>query len=776
MTDAELLKQSKERFVASCERDSEQRLLQEQDLKFVTLDQWDTTVRNARENDINGPRPCLTIDKLGQYRTQIINNIRKNKPAGKVRGVDNKADPKTAEIFQGIVRHIDDISKTDIVYETSAEWAIDTGEGYWRYVTEYLPGSVDEQEIYRRAIPNGFSVYGGPHMSPDGSDAQYWHIFEDIPQDEFKRLHPGKDIKSEDFDAEGMKYWMPDKCVRVCEYLYYEFVKEKLVKLSDGRTMTQEEFKKLPPPVAPPQMPGMLPMPAPMPLTVIADRESEKRVVKWCKHTGTQVLKKQDWPGKFLPVVKVVGHQKMVEGKKKTWGIVRPAIDSCRMYNFVASTIMERIGLTPLNQFIASEGQISGREQEWRDANRIRRAVLLYKREDVNGNASPPPQRAGPIQSDPGLTQQLQIIEHDIKTSLGMFKASVGEEQGDQSGRAIRALQSQSDTATFHFPNNLAVSVRRGLEIELDLIPKVYDVASVKRIIGEDGKAQQVKIDPEQPQARRDIQQADGSVMSIYNLNVGLYDVTPTTGPSYATGRQEVAELVMDSMKNNPALMPVIGDLGFRALDNPVADQIADRLAAAGGHDQKGAQIPPQVKQQMDQMQQALQGLQQENQQLKSGAMEGMAKVNADAAAKQKAIDDQRMLDEQELALKQKKQADEAKLARDKAIDEFDLKKWVAEQEIAIDKMKADHAKSIKDGELALTKEKFADEQAARAETDVMPKLHGMLMEHSNALAQKIDQSKPGNVRIVQKKDGTGRVTGGTAHYDNGDVREVTLQ
>lgn len=775
MTDADLLKQSKERFVASCERDSAQRLLQEQDLKFVTLDQWDSTVRNARENDVNGPRPCLTIDKLGQYRTQIINNIRKNKPAGKVRGMDNKADPKTAEIFQGIVRHIDDISKTDIVYETAAECGIDTGEGYWRYVTEYLPGSVDEQEIYRRAIPNGFSVYGGPHMSPDGSDAQYWHIFEDIPHDEFKRLYPGKDIKSEDFDAEGMKYWMPDKCVRVCEYLYYEFVKEKLVKFSDGRTMTEEEFKKLPPPVAQPQMPGMPPLPTP-PLTVIAERDSEKRIVKWCKHTGTQVLKKQDWPGKFLPVVKVVGHQKMVEGKKKTWGIVRPAIDSCRMYNFVASTIMERIGLTPLNQFIASEGQISGRENEWREANKIRRAVLLYKREDINGNASPPPQRAGPIQSDPGLTQQLQIIEHDIQTSLGMFKASVGEEQGDQSGRAIRALQSQSDTATFHFPNNLSISVRRGLEIELDLIPKVYDVASVKRIIGEDGNAQQIKIDPEQPQARRDIHQADGSVMSIYNLNVGLYDVTPTTGPSYATGRQEVAELVMDSMKNNPALVPIIGDLGYRALDNPIADQIADRLAAAGGHDQKGAQIPPQVKAQIDQMGQQMQALQQENQQLKAGTMEGMAKVQADAANKKAALDEQAAVDARELDLKKERQDREAQLARDKAIDEYNLAVWKAQKQVEIDEGKAAHAKKLKDDELTLSRQAHEQEQAARAETDVMPILAGMLNEHSTALAQKIDQSKPGNVHIVQKKDAAGRVIGGTAHYQNGDVREVTLQ
>jgi hypothetical protein len=743
-TDEKILETARMRFEQCVTRDAEQRELQKRDLRFRTLDQWDPAIREAREKDITGPRPCLTIDKMGQYVQQIINQIRKNKPSGKVRGVDDKADPKTAQVFQGIVRHIDDISTTDIVYETAAEWAIDTGEGYWRYVTKYLPGSVDEQEIYRMPIHDGFSVYLGPHNMPDGSDAEYAFVFEDVDKKEFERKHPGKNVDANMFaDVAGQMVWLPEDKVRICEYFYYDMVEENLVKLSDGSTMTREAYDAMEVPVSD----QFAPMPKP---AIVAERKAEKKVVKWCKLTGAEILEKQDWAGKYLPIVKVVGHQKIVDGKVKRWGLIRPAIDPCRLYNWTASVIAERVGLSPLNQFIASEGQISGHEKEWSESNRIRRAVLLYKREDVNGNATPPPQRTPPIQADSALANLLMVYEHDIQTALGMFKASVGEEQGDQSGRAIRALQSQSDTATFHFPNNLSASIRRGLEIEIDLIPKIYDTQRVARIIGEDGKARQVALNPNQQEAVREVKDAQGNVIkSIYNLNVGTYDVTATVGPSYATGRQEVAELTHEAMKNNPALVQIIGDLAYRSLDNPYADQIADRLKKllppALQDRPEGQNLPPQVIQQIEQMKQAIQAMQQENQQLKAGTMEGMAKVKADAEAKQAALAVQKENDDKELMLKAAKQEQEARLAREKAEADFALKKWIAEQEMVIADQKCEHERKIKQGQFDMELSK----QSAEQEHNIAPKFVDAMSNVVAQFAQALEQQTQAQMSLV---------------------------
>src|SRR5437763_1456574 len=67
------------------------------DLRFATLDQWPTDIRNEREGDVkNGPRPCLTLDQVNQYIVQILNDLRQGKPGIKVRPVDDAADVQTA--------------------------------------------------------------------------------------------------------------------------------------------------------------------------------------------------------------------------------------------------------------------------------------------------------------------------------------------------------------------------------------------------------------------------------------------------------------------------------------------------------------------------------------------------------------------------------------------------------------------------------------------------------------------------------------------------------
>ena len=135
--DKDILEEAKTRFQQCVDDYEEERAKQLEDLIFCDLDQWPAEIRAARENDINGARPCLTVDKINQYVTQVSNDMRKNKPAIKARPVDDGADVKTAEIFQGVIRRIEDISSADIAYLTAGESAVKIGEGYFRFVTDY---------------------------------------------------------------------------------------------------------------------------------------------------------------------------------------------------------------------------------------------------------------------------------------------------------------------------------------------------------------------------------------------------------------------------------------------------------------------------------------------------------------------------------------------------------------------------------------------------------------------------------------------------------------
>ena len=65
--DQKIIEEAIKRFKACEEAESRLREQALSDLKFSLGEQWPDEIRRARENDVNGARPCLTVDKLGQY-------------------------------------------------------------------------------------------------------------------------------------------------------------------------------------------------------------------------------------------------------------------------------------------------------------------------------------------------------------------------------------------------------------------------------------------------------------------------------------------------------------------------------------------------------------------------------------------------------------------------------------------------------------------------------------------------------------------------------------
>ena len=89
-----------------------------------------------------------------------------------------------------------------------------------------------------------------------------------------------------------------------------------------------------------------------------------------------------------------------------------------------------------------------------------------------------------------------------------------------------------------------------------------------------------VKINPEQPEAVKEIVDMDGVVIEkIYNPGVGKYDVVAATGPGYATKRQEALEAMAQLLQGNPELWKVAGDLFVKNMDWPGAQEMAKRFA-----------------------------------------------------------------------------------------------------------------------------------------------------------------------------------------------------
>jgi hypothetical protein len=131
------------------------------DLRFsnpADPQQWPEEVKRARSNAVGGPRPCLTFDQTNQFIFQVVNDARQNKPSIKVRPVDSGADIKVADALSGLFRHIEDVSRADIAYDTAMEYAARIGLGYFRINTRVLNDSTNEQEICIDRIADPLSV------------------------------------------------------------------------------------------------------------------------------------------------------------------------------------------------------------------------------------------------------------------------------------------------------------------------------------------------------------------------------------------------------------------------------------------------------------------------------------------------------------------------------------------------------------------------------------------------------------------------------------------
>jgi hypothetical protein len=569
-----------------------------EDLKFVNGDQWPVELQNSRNLE---SRPVLTINKLDGYCRQVTNQQRQQRPRIKVHATNNEADVKTADVIEGMCRHIEVNSNADNAYDTGFDHAVRMGWGYWRITTNYVKEDSFDQEIYIDAIPNPFTVYFDPNSERvDGSDAERCLITTMMSKAKFRKLYPDNDDGTS-FTQRGtgdsQSEWITKEDIRIAEYFYVKRESATLYQLSDGTSKFAEgkDFR------ARLEAAG---------IQIIGERKSFKRTIKWKKLTAVEVIEERDWPGTYIPVVPVYGRHVVIGDKRHKFGMVRHAKDAQRMYNFWQTTITESVALAPKAKWIMAEGQDEGHESEWAAANVKSFPLLRYKQTDIDGNTAPPPQRLQPEPPPSGVMAAAAGINTDIATLMGIYDPSQ-QMPGNISGKALNGQQQQVDLTNFDFYDNLTKSIAQTGKIILDLIPHIYDSQRVMRIIGADGKPDLVNIN--QPS-----QDDQGVYKVMHDMTVGQYDVVMDTGPGFNSKRQAAVDAMMPLVNGNPELFKVAGDLVFRNMDFPGAEVIADRLAASNPMSQidDKSPVPPQVQMQLKQNQAQMQQMQEQMQQM----------------------------------------------------------------------------------------------------------------------------------------------------------------
>ena len=537
--------------------------------------QWPADVlatRGSVQGQTINARPCLTINKLPQHVRQVTNEQRQNRPSGKVIPADDNADVQVAEIFNGVVRHIEYMSDADVAYDTACDNQVTYGEGYIRLLTEYCNDETFDQDIRIGRVRNSFSVYMDPTIQdPCGADAEWCFVTEDILKEEYERMFPDatpiSTLYSQGVGDQGISSWLQEDTIRIAEYFYNTYEKATLHLYPDNQTAYRGTPQDK-------QLTAMFGKP-------IRSREVDRKKVMWMKTNGFDVLQEREWAGKWIPVVRVIGNEWEVDGQMYISGLVRNAKDAQRMYNYWTSQEAEMLALAPKAPFIGYGGQFEGYEMQWKTANTTNWPYLEVNPDVTDGAGAvlPLPQRAPPPLPQTGLIQAKMGAADDIKGTTGQYDASLGMQGNERSGKAILAREKQGDVGTYHYVDNLARAIRHITRQIVDMIPKIYDTQRIARIIGVDGEVDMVKFNPSQAEPVKEIRDQMGALIEkVYNPSVGTYDVMVTTGPGYMTKRQEALDAMSQILQSNPQLWSVAGDLFIKNMDWPGAQEMAARF------------------------------------------------------------------------------------------------------------------------------------------------------------------------------------------------------
>lgn len=609
--DQDLLDKAKKHFRVCEDFYNDEYKRGQEDVDFLLGDQWDESIKAKRQKEF---RPCLTENRVLPFAHQVINDIRQSRPAINIIPVDNQSDVETAKIMRGMIRNIEAQSSADNVYDTAAWNGLSAGYGWIRVNTKYVDETSFDQELEIIRIPDFSSVMIDPNTkNMDGSDAEYGFVYEDMTREAFKEQYP--DANQMPFDEyDGKDNWCMENTVRVCEFFYKSYETKTIYLLESGETVeTLPKGQK-----------------------AVSERMVRIPSVKWCKLTGAEIIDKTDWPGKYIPLVPCYGEEVWQDGRRKCFSLIHQAKDPQRRFNYWLTASTELIALQPKAPFIGITGQFATDGNKWAKANNETYAYLQYDPVELpDGSfAAVAPQRQMPPTGSPAMFQEMMAAADGIKSSIGMFNASLGQTGNETSGKAILARQAEGDNATFHFVDNLQSAIRQVGRILVDVIPKIYSGPRIVRIIGEDDSKMSVPINQAAVKAQGGnmLPVQPGQVPdAFYDLNVGRYDVVATVGASYATKRQETANMLQAILQADPTTFPILGDIFFKNLDIAESDIIVERLkklnpAMNDDEDPQAAQL-----QQAGQMIEAMQmQLAQMDQALNAKREKDQAEVNAE--------------------------------------------------------------------------------------------------------------------------------------------------
>lgn len=560
------------------------------DMRFLLNDPWDEEDKKAREA---AGRPCISHDELTQFVNQAVNNLRLNKRAIKISPKGNGANDQTAELHQDLIRTEEYESQAQAAYITAAEAAISGSYGFFKIRREYISDDSFAQRIDTAAIINPDSIlYDIDCKKPDWSDPKDCFVLETIPEEEFESRFPNAEKKSFSVeDRQEASEWLQEDKMLIAEYWEVQSTFKTIYMLQDGTVVDE----------------------LPEGGKARKTRKVEvKKVVQYITN-GVEILEENPQPGKYIPIVPVIGKEIYVDRgsgmKRHLLSMIRLARDPQMSLAYLCTGEMEEAGLTPKVTYVGYVGQFETDKDTWDTITKIPHGYAQVDPvvDSATGQVLPPPQRGQMTPNFAAYEVAKESCRRAIQSAMGIMPLpTAAQRQNEKSGKALDKIDAQQNVGSFHFTDNFERALMLAGRIIEDYIPIIYGDEREMSLRKADDSHRLVKLNTAEPYMDEKTQE-----QVHLKTDQGNHSVTVSAGPSFESQRDAVQDFLEGFIQNLKAL-PLdpqqAQKLLARAIQmrqlGPIGDQMVEIIDPS-----QGQQIPPELQQAMSKAQQENQAL-----------------------------------------------------------------------------------------------------------------------------------------------------------------------
>lgn len=353
------------------------------------------------------------------------------------------------------------------------------------------------------------------------------------------------------------------KVVLVCDFYEKKKKKTTIYKLSNGHSVTKEEYKKF---LEQWDSKGQIEQPP----AIVSERKTLLEYICRYRFCESRVLDYVETNFKFLPLVFVDGNSVVIKEGGSYTQMTRPYVYHAegiqRLKNYAGQSLANELENTVQHKFIVA---IESIPEDYQDAyQNVQKAdVLIYNHflDTNNPNVTlPPPREVVRTPIPPEITNTFKMSDEMTQTILGNYNSSAGISQAPMSGIAFARSAIHSDGASVPYVVGYIKGLNRVAQIIIDLIPKYYRTPRSLPILLPNGKRKFMEINKK------------GSLFMNYDPN--SLQVKVEMGVNFAMQKEIALQTVIAMSQANKGFAEFFNEKGLPVLLDNIEMRGIDEL------------------------------------------------------------------------------------------------------------------------------------------------------------------------------------------------------